>query len=197
MSPSDIELIEQARDGDQAAFEELYKRYVRKIYNLAYRMAGGGQEAEELTQEVFLQAYKNLAHFKGESSFYTWLYRVACNTCLQHLRKKSRRRETVNFDDLAEVQISGHESPDPLDTVARRELERRLEKALALLPESQRMVILLGPIQGLSYEKMADALGLTVPIVKSRLHRARENLRRLCKEEPAAEGAAAVLVEEE
>ncbi len=191
MEQDDFELIEQTRRGDQSSFEVLYQRYVKRIFNLAYRMVGPGADAEELTQEVFLQAFKNLQHFKGQSSFYTWLYRIACNTCLQFLRKKSRSRETVNYDDLAEVEIEGHESPDPLDEIERRDLARRLEQALGQLPDSQRMVLVLGPIEGRSYEEIAEILGLTVPVVKGRLHRARENIRRICKTGPENQAAEA------
>ncbi|MBI3891762.1 MAG: sigma-70 family RNA polymerase sigma factor, partial [Candidatus Wallbacteria bacterium] len=166
METSDFELIERSRRGDPTGFEELYLRYVKRIYNLAYRMVGTGNDPEELSQEIFLQAFKNLDHFKGESSFYTWLYRVACNTCLQFLRKKSRSKETVNYDDLADVQIEGHESPDPLDIIERRDLGRRLDAAMMELPENQRLVLILGPIEGRSYEEMADILGVTVPIIK-------------------------------
>ncbi len=181
MEDNDFSLIERCRRGDATGFEELYQRYVKRIYNLAYRMVGLANDPEELTQEIFLQAFKNLEHFKGESSFYTWLYRVAANTCLQFLRKKSRSKETVNYDDLADVQLEGHPSPDPLEKIERRELGRRIETALAELPENQRLVLILGPIDGRSYEEMAEILGVTVPIIKGRLHRARENIRRLCK----------------
>ena len=195
MQTDDFELIERTRAGDQLAFEELYRRYVRKIYNLAYRMVGGGPEPEELTQEVFLQAYKNLGHFQGKSNFYTWLYRVACNTCLQFLRRRSRNRERISYDELAEVQLVSSDAPDPLEQVERRELARLLEASLSKLPESQRLVLVLGPIEGHSYEEMAEILGVTVPIIKGRLHRARENIRRLCgggsleRPEPPAEKA--------
>ncbi len=189
MEAEDFELIERSVNGDPAGFEELYKRYVKRIHGLACRMVGSGHSAEEVTQEIFLQAYKNLDRFKKESSFYTWLYRVASNTCLQFLRKKSRNKETVPYEELAEVQLPGMPGPDPLAQVARRELARKLEESLKKLPESQRLVLILGPIDGHSYEEMAEILGVTIPVVKSRLHRARENIRRLCHMEPSGGGS--------
>ena len=186
----DAELVRRARAGDADAFGQLVQRYETRILRLV-RGFVPGDDAADVAQDAFLKAFRKLPEFDERARFYTWLYRIACNTCLQFLRKKSRGRETVNFDDLAEVEIEGHESPDPLDEIERRDLARRLEQALGQLPDSQRMVLVLGPIEGRSYEEIAEILGLTVPVVKGRLHRARENIRRICKTGPENQAATA------
>lgn len=182
-SLTDAELVESVLAGRREAFGALYQRYGRRIYSLVMRMVGR-QDAEEVSQEAFLQAYRNLAKFRGDSQFYTWLYRVASNTALQHLRKRGRKQSRQSsFDDLAEnapgvlADIPGDVYHDPVKAAEGAELQRNTLEALDTLPPNQKLVILLGPVRGLSYEEMARVLEITVPVVKARLHRARENLR--------------------
>lgn len=182
-SSTDDELVAAVLRGRRDAFQHLYDRYLKRIYSLVYRMVGP-QDAEEVAQEAFLQAYRNLAKFRGEAQFYTWLYRVASNTALQHLRRRSRREgRQTSFDDLAEnapgvlAEATTTTYNDPQRAAEDSELQSQTQEALATLPPNQKLVILLGPIRGLSYEEMARVLDVTVPVVKARLHRARENLR--------------------
>ncbi len=180
MSREDSQLVARVLSGHEDAYAKLYKKYARKIYNLVLRLVGVAQEAEELTQEVFFQAYKNLPRFKGKSQFYTWLYRVATNTTLQWLRKRGREKGDSSFEFLEEnapQSLRPAAAPDPSVEVERREIRGRIRDALESLPYNQKVVMVLGPIQGLSYEEMSEVLGVSVTVIKGRLHRARENLR--------------------
>lgn len=189
MSRNDAELIELTLAGHDEAFRELYDRYVRRVYNLAYRMVGRRGDPEELTQEIFYQVFRNLSNFQGKSQFYTWLYRVAANTCLQYLRKSGRDRQGASFDELVEsapgvLPVSSEPAPD--EEATRRAMEGEIARAIDSLPENQRLAMILGPIQGKSYEEMAEILGVTVTVVKGRLHRARESMRALFRDRETA-----------
>jgi len=180
------DVVTRAVNGDRPAFEELYHKYVRKIFNLVYRMVGSAQEAEEVTQEVFYQAYKNLTGFQGRSKFYTWIFRIATNVTLQYVKKKSRHRRDTSFDDVTDAMLppTGTASgTDPEKEVQSRALYRALDSAVRRLPPNQRAVMILGPIQGHTYEQMAAILGTNEEVIKGRLHRARENIREFLKEE--------------
>lgn len=180
MSRGDDLLVEKALAKDGEAFRQLYEKYVKKIYNLVYRLLKDKQDVDEVTQEVFFQAYKNLPRFQGKSQFYTWLYRVATNTALQFRRKKNRRRGDSSYENLEENApqvLKPSESGDPSGEVERRERRDRIRAAIRSLPHNQRVVMVLGPIQGLSYEEISGVLGVSVTVIKGRLHRARENLR--------------------
>lgn len=182
-SLGDDELVAAVVDGRQEAFQILYERYLKRIFSLVHRMVGG-QDAEEVTQESFLQAYRNMARFRGESQFYTWLYRVASNTALQHLRRRGRKEgKNTSYEALSEAapgvlaKIESQSFRDPAQAAEDAELQGQTLQALETLPPNQRLVILLGPVRGLSYEEMARVLEVSIPVVKARLHRARENLR--------------------
>lgn len=179
----DVKLIRLTLEGDRSAFEVLYRRYIKKIYSLVFRMVGAAQEAEEVTQEVFYQVYKALPGFQGKSQFYTWIYRIATNVALQHVKKASRRRKETGFDEALEIVtptgFAGAGSPEKV--AESRDFYNALERAINALPPNQRMVMILGPVQGHSYDKMAQILGTTEEVIKGRLHRARENVREWLK----------------
>lgn len=179
------EIVARAVNGDRPAFEELYHKYVRKIYNLVYRMVGSAQEAEEVTQEVFYQAYKNLTGFQGRSKFYTWIFRIATNVSLQYVKRQVRHKRDASFDEVIDAQMPATcaaSGTDPEKEVQSRALYRALDQAVRRLPPNQRAVMVLGPIQGHSYEQMAQILGTNEEVIKGRLHRARENIRGLLRE---------------
>jgi RNA polymerase sigma-70 factor, ECF subfamily len=179
----DVLLVQRVVGGDRGAFEELYKKYVKKIFNLLYRMTGTAEEAEEITQEVFYQVYKVLPNFQGRSQFYTWIYRIATNVGLQHLKKRIRTKREVAFDDLQDVDYTASSAPsgDPHKESERRSFYGALHESINQLPVNQRMVMILGPIQGHSYQEMAEIMGTSEEVIKGRLHRARENIRTLLK----------------
>ena len=179
----DVKLIRLTLAGDKSAFEVLYRRYIKKIYSLVFRMVGAAQEAEEVTQEVFYQVYKALPGFQGKSQFYTWIYRIATNVALQHVKKASRRKRETGFDEALEIVtpagFAGAGSPEKV--AESRDFYGALEKAINSLPPNQRLVMILGPVQGHSYDQMATILGTTEEVIKGRLHRARENVREWLK----------------
>ena len=177
----ELELVGLAQTGDRAAFETLYRRHVRRIYNLVFRLVGP-KDAEEVTQEAFYQVYRTLSSFENRASFYTWIYRIATNVSLQHAKKQARHRRESSLELTPEALFSGGEQrPGPDRQVEQRAMFAEFEVALAKLPPNQRTVLVLGPIQGHNYEQIAAILGTNEEVVKGRLHRARENLRSLMK----------------
>lgn len=175
-------LVERARHGDAQAFTALVHKYERKIYRLAKHITQNDEDAEDVLQETFLKAYSNLDTFQGQSKFYTWLVRIAVNEALMKLRKRKSDR-TVSLD---EPQDTGEETVareiavwegDPEQRYSQEELREILERAIDSLKPSFRTVFVLRDIEELSTEETAESLGISVPAVKSRLLRARLQLR--------------------
>ena len=186
---ADKALVVRAQQGDGAAFAQLVERHQRQLFRLALRMTGSEADAQEVLQEAFLNAYQKLPLFRGEAQFSSWLYRIAANSALMRLRRKRRAPDTVPDEpiELASPRFTengGFEAPPRSDWSQRadekmqsRELGSAIDKAVAELPEDYRTVFLLKDVDGLSNEEIANALELSVPAVKSRLHRARLALR--------------------
>jgi RNA polymerase sigma-70 factor, ECF subfamily len=180
-------LVGRAQGGDVRAFEALVRRYERWVFTLAARMVGDRAEAEDIAQEVFLKAYRGLHGFRGGSRFSTWLYAIASHHCLNYLAgRDARMRRAARTGNPTSAQ--GDPAPSALDRVPdgspgpdlvleRRDLRRLIQQGLAQLPEEHRMVVVLRDVQGLSYEEIADALGVELGTVRSRLHRARTALK--------------------
>ena len=179
---TDQELAARARDGDQDAFEQLVRDNEKRIYTLALRMTGSREDALDLTQDAFFQAWKALPTFQGESSFATWLYRLATNLCLDHLRAQKRRTQSMgpalSLDDEENgpVQVADQQL-QPQEAVERSERRRALERGLASLPDHHRQVLIMRELSGLSYQEIAQVLDLDLGPVKSRSARARLSLR--------------------
>jgi RNA polymerase sigma-70 factor, ECF subfamily len=178
----ELPLVERARTGDAAAFSELVQRYERKIYRLAKHITQNDEDAEDVLQESFLKAYTHLDSFHGDSKFYTWLVRIAVNEALMKLRKRKSDR-TVSLDepqdtgeDLVQREIAVWED-DPEKKYSREELADILDTAVQSLKPSFRTVFVLRDIEELSTEDTAETLGISIPAVKSRLLRARLQLR--------------------
>jgi len=185
----DVELVRRAQQGDGSAFAELVGRHQRQLYRLALRMTGSEADAQEVLQEAFLNAYQKLPNFRGEAQFSSWLYRIAANSALMRLRRKRRAPDALT-DQPLELQgprfsAEGYLDPPPRsdwsqradEKMMDRELGTAIDQAVNGLPDDYRTVFLLKDVDGLSNEEIADALELTVPAVKSRLHRARLALR--------------------
>ena len=170
----DGDLLARLRRGEPRAFEDLVIRYQHAVYGVALRMLGTRAEAEDVAQEAFLRAYRAVAGFRGEAKLSTWLYAIASRLCLNRLASADRRR-TRHGDDLLAGVADG--APDPVDTVDARERDAALHRAIAELSDERRMVVVLADLEGLSYEEIAEALTLPVGTVRSRLHRARMELR--------------------
>jgi len=172
------ELVSRSKSGDVEAFNLLIEQYQRLVYNLALRMLGNSEAAEDASQDTFLSAYKAIGKFRG-GSFKSWVLRIAVNSCHDKLRV-ARRYRVVSLDTLLlEIgdlpQADNTESPE--DYALRRELGRFLNEGLAYLPEDQRLVVILSDVQGLSYEEVAQATDSSLGTVKSRLNRGRTRLR--------------------
>ena len=177
-------LVRRARDGDAGAFDALVRMFAASMFNLAYRMTNSREDADDLTQEVFVKLYRTIGQFRGESRFSTWLYALAANTCRSGLRRLRRiaGAETVRLDANEEEGRPRHsEAVDPGDGpvkgLERREILNAVEAAVAELPEEFRIVVVLRDLQGLSYEEMAEALDCSMGTIKSRLARGRIRVR--------------------
>ncbi len=178
---SDEEMVKRVQQGNSEAFEELVRRYERKVYNITYRILGNEEDATEALQDTFLRAYRFLPKFGFKSSFYTWLYRIATNVSLTKLRRR-KRMEMVSLDaPLPDSEDLRFDVPDtgqtPEEVFAQKRLREKLDQAVRELPEEYRAVVILRDLEGLSNEEVGRILKLSVPAVKSRLHRARLALR--------------------
>ena len=178
----DVALVERAKAGDQAAFETLVKQYERQIFRTALHITQNREDAEDITQDVFVKAFTKLDQFQGNSKFSTWLVRIAVNESLMRLRKR-KTSKTVSMDQDVETgegsipRDFAEWRPNPEQNYNQAELAEILRKTIAGLPPGFRTVFTLRDIENLSTEETAEALGLSVPTVKSRLLRARLQLR--------------------
>ena len=175
-------LVSQARDGNTAAFGELVRRYERKIFRLAQHVTQNREDAEDVLQETFMKAYEHLDQFKGDSKFYTWIVRIAVNQALMKLRRRKTDKtvsidETIDTGEDTVVREIAAWDENPEQQYTRDELGGILDTAVRSLEPLYRSVFVLRDIEELSTEETAEALGLSVPAVKSRLLRARLQLR--------------------
>jgi len=190
----DVELVARAKGGDEAAFEQLIRQYDRQIFRIARHITQNKEDAEDIVQDTFLKAYQKLHQFQGNSKFYTWLVRIAVNESLMRLRKR-RNSKTVSMDEDVQTEEGSVPrdfadwTPDPEQQYGQGELGEILRKTIAGLPPGFRSVFTLRDVENLSTEETAEALGLSVPAVKSRLLRARLQLReRLSKHMKVKDG---------
>ena len=181
MSADDLRLIAACRDGDTDAFGALVRRYQERLYHTAYRLVGNAEDAQDVVQEAFLNAYQSLDGFKGDSLFFTWLYRIAVNTAISLKRK---RRVALSID-AGPPGAPAQEPADPSDlsrpghSLDQAEQEKRVRRALARLSPEHRAVLVMKDMEGQKYEQMAETLQVPVGTIRSRLHRARLELREL------------------
>ena len=165
-------LVERLRVGDPVAFEELVRTYQHRVFGVAVRMLGNAAEAEEIAQEVFLRVHRSVGEFRGEAKLSTWLYAITSRLCLNRLASAERRHPRAGADALEDVPAS-----DTGGGLEREEVTTALRQAIAALPEERRIVVVLRDVEGLSYEEIARALDLEPGTVRSRLHRARLDLK--------------------
>lgn len=180
----DRALVARAVDGERAAFGELVERYQKRVYSVAYGILRSREDAWDVAQEAFVKAYRNLDRFEGQSSFFTWMYRITYNLSIDHYRSKGRRDViSVGEQDHLERALEREGRPvfttDPGDMTDRAELTRVLHEAMSKLSDKHRAIIVLREVEGLSYEEIANVLGIKVGTVMSRLFHARKNLQAL------------------
>ncbi len=173
---ADIDLCVLAKDGNIGAFEMLYQRYHRRTYGLCLRMTSSQTEAEDLTQEVFIQLFRKIGSFRGDSAFSTWLHRMTVNQVLMHFRRRSVKNERTSEDgEMPEQAVNGTSNPNKMAVVDRI----ALKNAIAELPQGYKSVFVLHDIEGFEHEEVARMMGISVGTSKSQLHKARLKLRGL------------------
>jgi RNA polymerase sigma-70 factor (ECF subfamily) len=178
----ELALVQAAKAGDISAFEELVRRYDRNVFRIAQHITQNREDAEDVVQDAFLKSYENLHQFQGQSKFYTWLVRIAVNEALMKLRKRRPERmvsldEEVKTEEDSVPREVADWSPNPEQQYTQAELRDILTRTIQGLPPSFRTVFVLRDVEGLSTEETAEALDLSIPAVKSRLLRARLQLR--------------------
>jgi RNA polymerase sigma-70 factor, ECF subfamily len=180
----DRELILRAQNGDQAAFRRLVERHQRRAFAIAMGLVRDENDARELVQDAFLRVYRSLNSFQGGSSFFTWLYRIVTNLAIDLMRKPGRREAELHEAQASSDEptdfalVSRIDGADPLDVMRRREIAARIQAALDALPPYHRGVILMREVEGMSYEEMAEAMGVSKGTIMSRLFHARQKLQR-------------------
>jgi RNA polymerase sigma-70 factor (ECF subfamily) len=177
-SSTDFELAQSAARGDMAAFEEIYQRHHRRVYSICLRMLQNAYEAEDLTQDVFIQLYRKIGSFRGDSAFTTWLHRMTVNQVLMHFRKRTVKFEKTTEEGETPVQVvPGTESPSKMPIVDKIALENAIDQ----LPAGYKNVFMLHDVEGFEHEEVAKILGCSVGTSKSQLHKARLKLQKLLK----------------
>lgn len=190
MATDNLTLVQRVRSGDQRAFKLLVERYQRKIYGVALGMLRDKEEARDVSQEAFVKVYRYLEHFKGDSSFYTWLYRITVNVCIDVIRRRGGGRADVELDegqllDTAEANIGAlgtRLGTNPQKSALRKELAEKIQQALEEIPEKHRAILLLREIEGMSYEDLARTLEIPKGTVMSRLFHARAKMQKILSE---------------
>ncbi len=184
------EIVRRAQEGDREAFRELVDRYQRKVYSICYGMLKNRDDSLDVSQEVFVKVYRYIGKFNHQSSFYTWLYRITVNMCIDHIRKAKKAR-SVEYDDgiggRDEVVGGEHIMPstlglNPDEVYGRKELRQKMLEALDTLSEKHRVILIMREVDGLSYEEMADALNISKGTVMSRLFHARRYFQHAIEE---------------
>jgi RNA polymerase sigma-70 factor (ECF subfamily) len=176
--PSDVELIERALSKENAAWELLVARFRRRVFHIAYKFTGKHDQAEDLTQEIFLKLWKSLDKFNRDADFSTWLSSVARNYCIDHYRASKREKEVV-VEDLVAFDLAPSSFGNPHSTLEDQDRRSLLRSGLDQLPDKLRQAVVLRDLQGMTYQEMADLLQLPEGTVKSRINRGREELMRL------------------
>jgi RNA polymerase sigma factor (sigma-70 family) len=176
-------LVREAQAGELAAYDELVRRHQERIYGLCYHMTSNHEDAHDLAQDAFVKAWQAIRTFKGDASFYTWVYRIAVNTCLNHLKTKRNRTLHLSLNDL---EINPENDPELVALVSERtprrdaglsELHRRLNESMLKLSEEHRAVVTMHDIQGMPHDEIAKVLGVNPGTVRSRLFYARQQLQ--------------------
>jgi RNA polymerase sigma-70 factor (ECF subfamily) len=186
---SELDLVKRCQEGDAEAFDELVVRYRTRVFGMIYNMVHSEQDAWDLAQDSFLKAWKSIKRFRGQSSFYTWIYRIVMNVTIDWLRKKQVKAGGAEFDDtiqLKEVDPASKTMPRPdalpSEHMEQNEIRAQIDRAIAQLSPEHRAVILMKEIDGMQYHEIAESLGCSIGTVMSRLFYARKKLQNLLKD---------------
>lgn len=180
-------LIEKSIDGDVTCFEDLIREHQVYAYNIAYKMMGNAQDAEDIAQEAFVKVYRNIGKFNMKSSFSTWLYRIVVNTCKDELKR--RKESTISLDQERETESGsvkieiGDERMNPSGVLDRKGTREMVHEAISKLPANNRSVLILRDLQGFSYEEISEIEGVPVGTIKSRINRGRVLLKKILTED--------------
>ena len=173
---ADVSLIAACQQGDSRAYRQVYEIYKDRVYGPCRNMSGNAEDAADLTQDVFISAFKSIQSFRMEAAFGTWLYRIAVNRCSKELRRF--KPDQRSYEDMEAIdRAPASRAPGPETQLLRKETNERVEAAIARLPESLRTIFVLGTIEGMRYREIADILDCTEDAVKMRMHRARKRVR--------------------
>ncbi len=179
----DVALVERHRCGDMQAFDEVYERFGEMVYNLALRLAGNREESADLTQEIFLRIYRHLGSFGGRSTLKTWVFRIAINHCRDRLSRHIPTMQSIDADPEEGSAMIADSARGPEELAVAADEGRRVMEGLARIPQVFREAVVLRDLEGLSYEEIAEVLGVRVGTVRSRIARGRDQLRSLLERE--------------
>ena len=181
MNREEDEIISRCQQGDQQALKEIFDKYHKKVYGIAYGVVRQREEALDVVQEVFIKLFRSIKNFKGRSHFYTYLYRMVMNTAIDH-RRKAGKQFMSSLDEEGSFEPTEEAEKGPERILLQKELEERVSLAMNKLPDEQRAALIFRDVEGLSYQEMAEAMGCSIGTVMSRLHYGRNKMQELLKD---------------
>jgi RNA polymerase sigma-70 factor (ECF subfamily) len=187
VNQEETEMISRCQQGDQEALREIFDRYHKKVYRIAYGVVRQREEALDIVQEVFIKLFRSIKNFKGRSRFYTYLYRMVMNTAIDHTRKTGKQFIS-SLDEEGSFQPSDEVEKGPERILLHKEAEEKLKWAMDKLPAEQKAALIFREVEGLSYQEMAEAMGCSIGTVMSRLHYGRKRMQELLKDYLGAHG---------
>lgn len=181
MNEREVDLITRCQQGDHDALREIFDQYHKRVYSIAYGVLRQREDALDVVQEVFIKLFRSIKNFRGKSNFYTYLYRMAMNTAIDHSRKIKRGR-FLSLDEEGGFQPSDEARNRPDHIVAQKELEEKVKWAMEKLPADQKVALVFREVEGFSYQEIAESMGCSIGTVMSRLHYGRKKLQELLKD---------------
>ena len=181
MDHEETDMISRCQRGDQEALKEIFDKYNKKIYRIAYGVVRHREEALDIVQEVFIKLFRSIQNFKGRSHFYTYLYRMAINTSIDH-KRKAGKQFVSSLDEEGSFEPSDEADKGPEKILLQKELEEKVRQAMDKLPDEQKAAIIFRDVEGLSYQEMAEAMGCSIGTVMSRLHYGRKRMQESLKD---------------
>ncbi len=187
MNPEETEMISRCQQGDRTALKEIFDKYHKKVYRVAYGVVRQREDAFDIVQEVFIKLFRSIRNFKGRSQFYTYLYRMTMNTAIDHTRKAGKQLMS-SLDEEGSFEPSDSLEKGPEKVLLQKELEARVAWAMNKLSAEQKAALILRDVEGLSYQEMAEAMGCSIGTVMSRLHYGRKRVQELLRDYVGLQG---------